>query len=116
MGYFSLLKSERLLKRSDFVKLNRTGKRYHATHFVVIAKRNGLDITRLGVTVGRRVGNAVVRNRTKRLLREFFRLNKLRLPRGYDLVFVARKDAGRLDCRKTREELANIIFDTGLLK
>lgn len=116
MGYFSFLKSERLLKRSNFVELNRAGKRYHTTHFVVIAKRNGLDITRLGVTVGRRVGNAVVRNRTKRILREFFRLNKFRLPRGYDLVFVARKDAGRLDYRKTREELAHITFDTDLVK
>lgn len=100
------------MKRSDFVKLNRTGKRYHATHFVVIAKKNHLDITRVGVTVGRKVGNAVRRNRTKRLLREFFRLNKPRLPRGYDFVFVAKKDAGYLDYRKTREELAPIVFDT----
>lgn len=116
MGSFSFLKSERLLKRSDFVKLNRAGKRYHTTHFVVIAEKNGLDFTRLGVTVGKRVGNAVVRNRTKRLLREFFRQNKLRLPRGYDLVFVARKDAGRLDYRKTSDELAHITFDTDLVK
>ena len=112
MASHSFLKSERLLKRSDFVKLNRTGKRYHATHFVVIAGKNGFDNTRVGITVSRKVGNAVTRNRTKRLLREFFRLNKPRFPKGYDLVFVAKKGAGYLDCRKTKEELEPIIFDT----
>jgi ribonuclease P protein component len=112
MGSFSFLKPERLLKRSDFVKLNRAGKRFHATHFVVIAKKNGLDMTRMGVTVGKKVGNAVIRNRTKRLMREFFRLNKPRLPVGYDFVFVAKKDAGHLDYRKTKDELESIVFDT----
>ena len=116
MESFSFPKSQRLLKRSDFVKLNQAGKRYHSAHFVVIAGKNSLGLTRMGVTVGRKVGNAVVRNRTKRLLREFFRLNKSRLPRGYDFAFVAKRNAGCLDYRKTREELAPIVFDTDFVK
>ncbi len=116
MGFFSFPKSERLLKRPDFVKLNRTGKRHHTAHFVVIKGKNGLGITRMGVTVGKKVGNAVTRNRTKRLLREFFRLNKPRLPRGYDYVFVAKKDAAYLDYKKTKEELEPIVFNRNIGK
>jgi ribonuclease P protein component len=49
--------------------------------------------TRLGVTVTKKVGNAVVRNRIKRLVREVFRLQRARLPAGLDLVWVAKQQA-----------------------
>jgi len=110
MKDFTFPKKERLLNRSDFVNLNRSGKRYHARHFLVILKQNGLGITRLGVTASKKAGNAVKRNRTKRLIREFFRLNKADLPQGYDIVVAAKKDASYLDLRKTKKELAEIFF------
>ena len=47
---------------------------------------NGTDRTRLGLSVGKRVGNAVVRNRVKRLVREAFRLSQRDLPPGLDLI------------------------------
>ncbi len=111
MGEFALTKKERLLNRTDFVNLNRSGKRYHTRHFLVILKKSGLGITRLGVTVSKKTGNAVKRNRTKRLIREFFRLNKAYLPQGYDIVVAAKKDASYLDLRKTKKELAEIFID-----
>ena len=111
MGEFALTKKERLLNRTDFVNLNRSGKRYHTRHFLVIFKKNGLGITRLGVTVSKKTGNAVKRNRTKRLIREFFRLNKAYLPQGYDIVVAAKKGASYLDLRKTKKELVEIFID-----
>jgi ribonuclease P protein component len=83
----------------------------HSRHFVVILKQNGLGISRLGVTVGKKTGNAVRRNKVKRLIREFFRLNKSRFPQGYDIVVAAKKDASFLGLRKIKEELGEIIFD-----
>lgn len=56
----------------------------------VIAKPNGLSHNRLGLSVPRRVGNAVRRNRVKRLLREAYRLNRHGWPTGYDLVIAVR--------------------------
>lgn len=57
---------------------------------VVYARRNGLPYSRLGLTVGRKHGGAVRRNRIKRLLRDAFRLEYAAMPMGYDLVCVPR--------------------------
>lgn len=57
---------------------------------VVFGHPNGLPHARLGVSVSRRVGGAVVRNRWKRLLREAFRSTRPRLPEGIDLIVVPR--------------------------
>jgi len=110
MGNFSFPKCKRLLNRTEFVNLNRSGKRLHTKHFTIIFKQNGLSVTRLGLTVSRKVGKAVRRNRVKRLIREFFRLNRSYIPQGYDIVIIAKKDADHLTFRETETELAEIIL------
>ena len=98
------------MKRSEFVNLNRSGRRVHTPHFVIILKENRLGTTRLGVTVSRKTGCAVQRNRVKRLLREYFRLNKTRFPHGYDVVIAAKKDANKLDFWNLQRELTKVTL------
>jgi len=112
MNKFSFTKRERLLNRGDFVNLNRLGKRQHTTHFTVIYRRNDLGINRLGITASKKTGNAVKRNRVKRLVREFFRLNKYHFPQGYDLVIIPYKGADGLIFSALQEELGNIRLDS----
>jgi ribonuclease P protein component len=108
-GAFSFPKSERLLRHADFVNVNRSGKRFHTRHFITVIGKNALGITRLGITASKKVGNAVKRNRAKRLVREFYRLNKACLPKGYDIVVIAKKGAGYLNFRKAERELEEIV-------
>lgn len=71
------------------------GARCYASDDVLVVNgcRNALTTTRLGLSIGRKVGNAVVRNRWKRLIREAFRLERAYLPTGLDLIARPRKDA-----------------------
>jgi ribonuclease P protein component len=57
---------------------------------ILFGVRNNKNVTRLGFSMSRKVGNAVRRNRIRRLLRESFRLLQHELPAGYDLVIVVR--------------------------
>jgi len=67
--------------------------------------KNVLGITRLGIAVGRKAGNACARNRIKRRLREYFRLNREKMPPETDIVFVALDGAAALQLRQLQEEL-----------
>ena len=111
MKPFSFPKKERLLNRGDFVNLNRSGKRHHTRHFVVVFQENEFGITRLGITVSKKIANAPKRNKVKRLIREYFRLNKATVPKGYDIVIAAKRDASYLDLWKIEKELREVISE-----
>ena len=111
MGSFSFPKKSRLLNKADFVNANRSGTRLYTEHFKLILIQNRLGITRLGVTTRKSTGNAVKRNRVKRLIREFYRLNKALFPQDYDIVIAAKKDASYLDFWKIKAELSKALSD-----
>ena len=100
---------ERIRKRADFQRISRIGAKIQTPHFRVTICPNGLSHSRLGVTVGKRIGSAVQRNRVKRLVREFFRLNKDALPGSSDLVVMAREGAGSLNFWQVSEELKGLF-------
>ncbi|UCG11132.1 MAG: ribonuclease P protein component [Deltaproteobacteria bacterium] len=110
-GRFSFKKHERLRRQKDFQLAYRYGIRRHTEHFTIILRPNALQFARLGVTVSKKVGNAVKRNRVKRYLREFFRLHKHRLPPSHDLVIIAKQEAATLAYHNVREELAALLID-----
>jgi ribonuclease P protein component len=98
-------KRVRLTKRSEFLALSREGRRAHSSHFIVLSKTNDLGENRLGITVTTRVGNAVIRNRIKRLVREFFRREKDQTLRGEDIVVIAKRGAETLSLSEVAGEL-----------
>ena len=66
--------------------LYKTGRKIHSERFVLFWRENRIGHHRLGITVSRKVGNSVVRNRAKRLLREIFRKSFRKIPGQFDLV------------------------------
>lgn len=83
-------KSERLLKKKEFQRVFDEGRTFRNNELLVYALPNGMDKSRLGLIVGKKAGNAVTRNRIKRILREAFRLNKGLLRAGIDLILIPR--------------------------
>ena len=79
-----------LKKNHVFRRLYAKGKHQATPHLALYAKPNGGTANRLGITVGIKLGKAVVRNRVRRRLREIYRTNEHRFRPGYDLVVVAR--------------------------
>ena len=98
----------RVRKRREFQSIQRLGRRHPTRHFLVVQSM-GDGAARLGITVTRKIGTAVERNRVKRAVREAFRRRRARLPRGLVLVVIARDGAAMLGAVRTAEELAPIL-------
>lgn len=112
-GRLGLGKALRLRKRWEFLAVQRHGKRRRGRYVVVIAARREEGPPRLGVTVSRKVGSAVVRNRIKRLIREAFRLQQHQLPPAMDLVVVARGLSREATLDDIKKELLDAALSLG---
>ncbi len=104
-------KEEKIRKRSDYLTVYEQGVRKHSNHFTVIVCNNRESMKRLGIAVSKKVGGAVKRNRIKRLVREFFRLNKQRLP-SQDIVVIGKKFTQALTYRNVCVELERLLINT----
>lgn len=109
MSVFSLKKAERILKRAEFQRLSRQGRRIHRDHFIVIYCPNSLGELRLGVTVSKKVGHAATRNRIKRLVRERFRLSKAVFDGAYDINIIAKTGAAELSSQEITQTLEGVF-------
>ena len=83
-----------------------------AAHFIVLSSDAAYSWARIGITVSKKVGNAVIRNRIKRLIREFFRNNRLKFPVA-DYNIIARSGAPNLDYSAVCQEIANALSRIG---
>ena len=111
----------RLSRSGEFERVYREGSSHGSRHLVVYAfpREDGDGTPRLGVSVGRKLGGAVERNRVKRLLREAFWSAADELPEGLDFVIVARPAAGELAQREGERgiegALREVLVEAGLV-
>jgi len=103
----------RLRKRSEFLSLKDSAQKYASRGILVVWRVNNLAHARLGVTVSKKVGCAVTRNRIKRFVRETFRNNLLLLP-AVDLNVIARSEAATMDFHGLQQELLKAFRHIGV--
>ena len=107
---------DRLRQRADFLAVA-NGARANSAAFVLQGRRRDDEgPIRIGFTVTKKVGNAVVRNRARRRLREVYRLNADRLNPGYDLILVARGRTLSAPWKDLNETFLRLCGKLNLLK
>jgi ribonuclease P protein component len=107
-------RSMRVRSRTDFLRAQKNGRRVQGRLLVLLSISNGLPYSRFGVTVSRRIGSSVRRNRVKRRIREIQRLNRARLLPAYDIVTIAKRGARTATYAELESEFLNLVRRAGL--
>jgi ribonuclease P protein component len=105
----SFRKYERIRQKNDFERVYKQGKKVVSSSFVLyIDSDSKRQYRRLGITASKKIGNAVKRNRCKRLVRELFRRNKKKFPPGSDVIVIIKRDMIGKRYAELEEELYSI--------
>lgn len=108
-----MLKKGHLTQPTQFDLVYKEGSTQTDRYLVLKIRRNQLEFTRFGVSVSKRIGNAVVRNRVKRVLREILRLNDLKP--GWDIVVIARNAASGGVYNQLNKSAVNLLSRAGIV-
>ena len=117
MAALTLPKPARLTRRAEFAAVREQGKSQHG-NFMVLGtwQTSSREPARIGLITSRRVGSAVERNRTRRRLREIFRVHRNLLPPGLWMVVIPRRAAVRATFAALAEEWRALVARAGYLK
>ena len=102
-------RKERLLKRKEFQRVFDQGKVYGNDQVKIYALLNDGTVSRLGLVVGRKFGNAPRRNRFKRIFREAYRLNKSLLSMGVDIIVIPRRGLTDLSLKAIEDKFKKLL-------
>ncbi|MBN1692790.1 MAG: ribonuclease P protein component [Dehalococcoidales bacterium] len=108
------VRGERFLrKNSQFSVVYEGGKTWAGKEIVLKALPNALDFSRFGFVVSRHLGNAVVRNRVKRRLREIAR--QTQVSQGWDVILIARVPAAGVDYKSLEKSVSKLLLQAGIM-
>lgn len=107
----------RLRNREDFSRIYRGGKSFANGQFVVYwSKQPSAEPFRLGVSASKKIGNAVVRNRMRRMIKEIVRHQANRIAPKTDLILIVRKPATMMKMKEMEKSVLHVLKKAGLLK
>ena len=105
-----------LCSNQEFLRTYRRGKSVVTKYYVLYFFKNKKKVNRLGITVSKKIGNAVVRNRARRIIKESYRQLESNLITGYDIVIVARRRIITMNQKDVQKALDQEFQKTGLSK
>ncbi|MHC6181545.1 ribonuclease P protein component [Clostridium sp. JNZ X4-2] len=108
------MKVYRIKKNAEFRVVYKRGRSFSNNLLVLYIYRNKKNINRLGISISKRVGKSVERNRIKRLIKEICRLDVKDIKIGYDLVFIARNLSNGKNYIEIGNSIKNLIKKAGL--
>lgn len=107
----------RLRNREDFSRIYRGGKSFANSQFVVYwSKQKDADPFRMGVSASKKIGNAVVRNRMRRMVKEIVRHQEDRIVPRTDFIIIVRKPATTMKLNEMEKSIIHVLKKAGLLK
>ena len=109
-GSFRFRKKERITEPQDFRRVIRLGRRRSSRSFKLFIQKSDKTFHRLGIVVKKETGPAAFRNRMKRYIREFFRLNKHKIEGSYDIVLMIRRGCSFDRYREAEKELRGLFI------
>ncbi|WP_304341376.1 ribonuclease P protein component [Metaclostridioides mangenotii] len=111
--YFS--RTNGIKKDSDFRKVYKHGKSFANKYLVIYILKNRSDTSRIGISVSKKVGKAVTRNKVRRLIKEAYRLNiDNKIKPGYDIVFIARVSSSNASFEDIDKSVKYLVKKTGV--
>lgn len=110
-------KELRLTKKSDFNRVYRHGKSMANRQFVVYyLPQLAIGQYRLGVSVSKKVGNAVVRNRLRRMMKEIVRLHSEQIKQQTDFILIARNPAATMNYKEMEKSIIHVLMKAGIFR
>ncbi|HUL30744.1 MAG TPA: ribonuclease P protein component [Thermodesulfobacteriota bacterium] len=110
IGSFKFTKKERVTQPEDFRRVMKFGRRISSRSFILFRHKNEYAFHRLGIVAKKEIGPATFRNRTKRCIREFFRLHKHHVKGSYDFILMIKKGCSMNRSQETEEELSRLFI------
>lgn len=111
MERYTFPKSERLLKKGEFLRVYSQGKKRQG-QYLILYILNKQPSRKIGISVSKKTGNAVKRNRAKRLIREAYRLNKDSLSNNIHLVIAAKPEIKGLGFKEVENDFLGLVRKT----
>ncbi len=103
-------------ENSDFKRAYYKGRSIVKKRIVLYYRKNRIEFSRLGITVSPKVGNAVVRNRIRRLIKENYRILSEGIECGFDIVLVARSCSAYCNFYDIQKDMREALYESGLIK
>jgi ribonuclease P protein component len=111
-----MLRPDVLRDKRDFDRLYKKGAKIHGKYLVVIFAKNNKGYNRKAFLASKKVGNAVARNRARRLMKEAYRILSPRLKSGYDILFIARNTIVDKGCPEVERTMKASLIKGKLFK
>lgn len=102
-------KKYRLRKNMEFKRVYSGGKNYWNRNLILYVRKNGLPNSRIGITITKKIGNAVVRNRIRRRIKEIYRLKLGNIKNGYDLILIPKKNVIDISYKDLESAMIHIV-------